>query len=155
MPGCLSGFLYYIINLFLHSVSKKLGEKVPVDSVVEEWVGALKEKGYYAEIILGFDSYFFSKSTGSLILKSGICAIASVCGSSRLKSIWDYVNSQVTQSGDVGVAYDKSTNEMFVYYWDPDKNIGKKSAWTNCCGVMKRVVVSIIIIPAYDRCIIT
>lgn len=138
----------FLLHVRSHTVNKAVGEKIPTSEVVSQWATVVQDKGQ-PETVLVADSYYLDKTGRALLTDMEIPFICSI-KEDRFSQLADMVKNKVEKPGEWAAVWNDDQEELFVYTWDTNKEVGKKFTLTNAFSKKaKRSRKGTI--PAYDH----
>jgi hypothetical protein len=124
--GRLDNGLPYCLDLRVHTEVKREGNSVPVIDIVKQW-GDVIEKFSTQQILLVFDSYYFSAPVMKYLAEKKFNFIASVSQEKVAADLMMLLKRAVTGPGQQAGYYNASKQLVFVHYYDKDKRIGRRT----------------------------
>ena len=108
----------------------KLGDGIPVNEIIQDWANIVENKTAEGKTLLVADCYYLDEE-GRKILNDR--EIPHLCGvqSNRFSILSEQASEVVRKAGDYVLLYNEEKHELFVHYWFPDMNLGKKYALSN------------------------
>jgi hypothetical protein len=113
----------------VHAVETQLGQKIPTIDVMEQWAAIIKEKQDVTTILVA-DSYYLTEDARSLLSDLGVRYLCSIT-KGRFYDLVEEVKSRVEKPGQWTSSWNDDTGELLTFYWNCDKNVGKKYTLTN------------------------
>jgi hypothetical protein len=120
----------YLLYVRSHIRNSKLGEGIPVSEVVSAWGNIVKDHSTEGKTILVADCYYLDERGRKNLQDNNIKYLCGV-QSKRFQGLTTLAEETVKKAGDLVMLYNDDSNELFVHYWFPDINLGKKYSLTN------------------------
>lgn len=120
----------YLLYFRSHSQNAKLGDGIPVNEIVQDWATIIENKTTEGKTLLVADCYYLDEK-GRKILNEK--TVPYLCGvqSNRFSILSEQASAIVRKAGDYTLLYNEERHELFVHYWFPDMNLGKKYTLSN------------------------
>lgn len=140
----------YLLDLMMWSVDSTRGETQPVKDVVARWSNIIKSLTEQSQMcLLCFDSYYMDNAGRQYLLEKDIKYLASI-NKTRFKWFVSRVEPAVHKPGEWNALYNESTNEIFVYYFSRNRDIGRKYVMGNVMNHIKNTKQPADEVPGYD-----
>ena len=120
----------YLLYVRSHIRNRKLGDGVPVSNVVASWGEIVKSKATDGKTVLVADCYYLDDRGRQQLQDLGVKYLCGV-QAKRFANLTTLAEETVKKAGDYVMLYNDESNELFVHYWFPDVNLGKKYSLTN------------------------
>jgi hypothetical protein len=121
--------LPFLLYAKLQDSVPALSIKNPPSSIVKQWSDIIQEHGR-RQTILVFDSLYMDATSYSILTESGTCFMAAVSGE-RFPEAKSMVHDLVTKPGEFAGVHRAESDDLFMYVWDTNTDIGKKYVFSN------------------------